>query len=120
VDTQCRSSTSPQLNRQRLLAIPIAQPKESGQVGYLVAIKMAYSGHQQVAKLCSGLAEAKESPASHVDEHFCLAADPEQITRRRPLRIDSGSTGAQNLYRSRSQCTALCNCCRGRGETDHA
>jgi len=29
-------------DRQRLLAVPVAQPKESGQIGYVVGMKMGY------------------------------------------------------------------------------
>jgi hypothetical protein len=67
-------------DRQRLLAIPVAQPKESGQLGHVVGMKMAYGDYRQVAKLCSRLAEAKEGPPP-VSTRFPPGCRPKDVAR---------------------------------------
>ena len=66
---------------QRVLASLMAQPQEGGQIRDVVGMKMAYGDQRQVAKLCLGLAEAKEGAAAHVDKHPRLSADPKRDNR---------------------------------------
>jgi len=42
---------------------------------------------RQVAKLCLGLAKAKEGSAAHVDKNPRLSADPEEVTGRRAIGL---------------------------------
>ena len=64
---------------QRVLANLMAQPQEGRQVRDVVGMKMAYGDQRQIAKLCLGLAKAKEGPAAYVDKNPRLAADPEEV-----------------------------------------
>jgi hypothetical protein len=59
---------------------------------------MAYGNQRQVAKLCLGLAKAKEGPAAHVDKNPRLRADPEEVTGGRAIRVDPGSTRTHDLH----------------------
>ena len=88
----------------------MAQPQESGQIRDVVGMKMAYGDQRQVAKLCLGLAKAKEGAATHVDKHPRLSADPKQITRRRAISIDPGSTRTEDLHSYWICLTALSRC----------
>ena len=59
----------------------MAQPKECRQVGDMVGMQMTDGDQREIAHFGLGLAEAQIGPATHVDEHFGLAADPKQIAR---------------------------------------
>ena len=85
----------------------MAQPQEGGQIRDVVGMKMAYGDQRQVAKLCLGLAKAKEGPAAHVDKNLRLSADPEEVTGRRAIGIDPGSTRTQDLHSYWIRHTAL-------------
>jgi len=60
-------------------------------------MKMAYGDQRQIAKPCLGLAKAKEGAAANVDKYPRLSVDPEEITGRRPIAVDPGSTRTQDL-----------------------
>jgi hypothetical protein len=75
----------------------MAQPEEGRQVRNVIGMKMADGDQRQVAKACLGLAKAKEGPTAHVDKNPRLSADPEEITGRRAIRVDPGSTRTQDL-----------------------
>jgi hypothetical protein len=60
-------------------------------------MKMTYGDQRQIAKLCLGLAKAKEGSAANVDKYPRLSVNPEEITRRRAIAVDPGSTRTQDL-----------------------
>jgi hypothetical protein len=73
----------------------------------MVGMKMAYGDQRQIAKLCLGLAKAKEGSAANVDKNLRLSADPENITGGRAVGVDPGSTRTQDLHCYRISHTAL-------------
>src|ERR1700730_18640362 len=86
----------------------------------MVGMQMTDADQREIAPLGLRLTEAQIGPASHVDEHSCLAADPKQITRRRPLPVDGRAAGPKNLHRRRPRRAALRRRAGREGEDDHA
>jgi hypothetical protein len=60
-------------------------------------MKMAYRNQREVAKLRSALAKAKEGSPANVDKYPRLSIDPKEITGRRAIGVDPGSTRTQDL-----------------------
>src|SRR5712671_4410220 len=81
---------------------------------------MADADQREIAQLGPRLTEAQIRSAAHVDQHSCLAADPQHIARRRPLPVDGGAAGPKDLHRRRPRRAALRRCGGGEGEGDYA
>src|ERR1700730_1656189 len=86
----------------------------------MVGMQMTDADQREIAQLGLRLTEAQIGAAPHVDEHSCLAADPKQITRRRPLPVDGRPAGPENLHGRRPRRAALRRRAGREGEDGHA
>ena len=88
-------------NGQGFLADLIAEPKERGQIGYVIGMEMADGHHREVAQLGLGLPEPKKGTAAHVDQNSGVIFDPQKVAGGSAIRLDPRSAGTQNLNRYR-------------------